>query len=81
MLKNGAPLEQVKSTFFKIIIENDRSEKNLVETPDTLGHIWGVKELSAFELLYLAQMANSSKKTQDPLEKIKEARLSGSISD
>ncbi|ELA9712674.1 TPA: hypothetical protein KD131_004746 [Vibrio parahaemolyticus] len=81
MLKNGAEIYKVKDAFSNVIINNIRGRESLVDTPDSPGELWGIKELSAFEFLYLAEMANSSTSSKEPLEKIKVARTEKSLSD
>lgn len=72
--ENGVSDEELKSRFTQLIIERDFEDKQLVSAPEVPGEIWGVKELSAYELLYLAEMANSSQKSKNHLKKIQEAR-------
>lgn len=78
-LQKGAPASEIRDGFLSAVIHNNRGENLFFSDTKRPFEVWGVWEISAFELMYLAAAMLTSKKGQGLLKSIQDCRSEGDI--
>ena len=80
VLENTKDYSSVKASFTSIVVDHNRTGDSLLSKKESAGELWGVRELSAYELSYLSAMTVNSKKGKALFSEIESARSKHNIS-
>jgi len=80
VLENTGNPSSVKASFTNVLVDHDRTGNSLLSDENSAGELWGVRELSAYELSYLSAMTVNSKNGKALFSEIESARSKHNIS-